>query len=259
EESEQHPANEGGDFHVTAPRRSRVNNRLLQSVDEVRCGEEKADALNGRVEIGERDRGARKENKRQPQKLIKDLSLLHGVGDAGDDETERAERDGANGDQDQDSRKTGQSMNMKDKACEQKLRENGRERESEVGNHAGTEHVRGGHRRHVEAAEDSLFAEHDQCGAESPEATHNVERHNGAEIKSAGCGNTFSENAKPQKKEAKGHDDAKEEKHFVAQGEADAHARECNQVCQSRSLLPVSSMKTSSSDGVKISRETSSL
>ena len=54
-------------------------------------------------------------------------------------------------------------------------------------------------------------------------------------------------------------DDAEKQKHFIAQRQLDAHAGEGEKICQSRSLLPVSSMKTSSREGVAISRLTSSL
>src|SRR6202011_3265284 len=69
----------------------------------------------------------------------------------------------------------------------------------------------------------------------------------------------LGEDSGVEKKHAKRKDDAEEEKHFVAQGELNAHAREAGKVFQSRSLLPVISMKTSSRDGVAISRLTSSL
>jgi len=45
---------------------------------------------------------------------------------------------------------------------------------------AGEEHVQLSHRADVKAAKDSLFAKHDEGGAETPEAAHNVEAENGA-------------------------------------------------------------------------------
>lgn len=98
EEGNQRPASERNDFDVTAGRRGGVHDGLLQSVDKVGGGEKKSDALNGGVEIGKREGGAGKENKRQPQELIQDLCFLHGVGDAGDDQAKRTKGDGTNGD-----------------------------------------------------------------------------------------------------------------------------------------------------------------
>src|ERR1700740_2292527 len=69
----------------------------------------------------------------------------------------------------------------------------------------------------------------------------------------------LGEDSRVDEKHADREDHAKKEKHFVAQGELNAHAREAGKVSQSRSLLPVISMKTSSREGVAISRLTSSL
>src|SRR5258708_38329475 len=69
----------------------------------------------------------------------------------------------------------------------------------------------------------------------------------------------FGKNSGIEKKHAEREDHAKEEKHFVAHGKQNARARQTGKVTQSRSLLPVISMKTSSSEGVAISRLTSSL
>src|ERR1700758_5506810 len=69
----------------------------------------------------------------------------------------------------------------------------------------------------------------------------------------------LGENARVHKEHAERKNDAKKEEHFVAQGKLNAHAREAGKVSQSRSLLPVISMKTSSREGVAISRLTSSL
>src|ERR1700740_937152 len=70
---------------------------------------------------------------------------------------------------------------------------------------------------------------------------------------------TLGEDPGIEKEEHQRHDHAEEEEHLVAQGKHHAGARQGSEVRQSRSLLPVSSMKTSSSDGVAISRLTSSL
>ena len=73
----------------------------------------------------------------------------------------------------------------------------------------------------------------------------------------AGC--ALGEDAGVEKEKAERHDHAEEQKHFIAQRESNAHAGERGEVSQSRSLLPVISMKTSSREGVAISRLTSSL
>ena len=135
----------------------------------------------------------------------------------------------------------------------------GGEREDVVGDDAGGEHVGGGDWSHVEAAKDALLTERDEGGAESPEAAHHGEGDDGAEEEADDVRITFGENAGVEEEKAEGHDHAEEEKHFVAQREANAHRGECEEVLQSRSLLPVSSMKTSSRDGVAILRLTSSL
>src|SRR5579872_864733 len=111
----------------------------------------------------------------------------------------------------------------------------------------------------METPEDALFTEGDESGAESPEAAHDRERNYRTEKKANLLRIALGEDSCVQKEKSKGHDHAEEEKHFVAQGEADAHRGKCEEVLQSRSLLPVSSMKTSSRDGVAMLRLTSSL
>src|SRR4029077_11315262 len=72
-------------------------------------------------------------------------------------------------------------------------------------------------------------------------------------------GNALCKHRRIEKEKSQRHDDAEKEKHLVAQRQPHPHARQGKKVCQSRSLLPVSSMNTSSSEGVEISRLTSSL
>ncbi len=57
---------------------------------------------------------------------------------------------------------------------EEELDDDGRQRESVVGEDAGEKHVQLGDGAHVEAAKDALLAKRHQSGAESPKATHNV-------------------------------------------------------------------------------------
>ena len=148
---------------------------------------------------------------------------------------------------------------MKDKASKNQFQRNGGQSENVVGNNTRSQQIAGGHRRDVKAAKNSLLAKHHQRGAEPPEAAHDVERQHRAEIEADDARHALSENAGVKKKEHQGHDDHEKEKHFVAKRKLNAHAREGGEVFQSRSLLPVSSMNTSSREGVAISRLTSSL
>ena len=111
----------------------------------------------------------------------------------------------------------------------------------------------------MEAPKDSLLAKHDKSGAESPKTAHDVKSEEGAEIKTYGPRHALGKY--PGIKEEKGerHHDNEEKEHLVAKSKPDAHARQRSEVSQSRSLLPVTSIKTSSNDGVAISRLTSSL
>jgi len=72
----------------------------------------------------------------------------------------------------------------------------------------------------VKAAQDALFAEHHQRGAESPEAAHDVERQHRAQEEAHRLRNTFGENAAVQEKKAQRHDHAEKEEHLVAQRQA---------------------------------------
>ena len=109
------------------------------------------------------------------------------------------------------------------------------------------------YRSDMEATENSLLAKHHQRGAQSPETSHHVQGKNGAEKKWTFLRIALGEYAGVEKKETQRHDHAEKEKHFIAQRQLHAHAREGNEIGQSRSLLPVSSMNTSSSEGVAIS------
>src|SRR5205823_3427430 len=101
--------------------------------------------------------------------------------------------------------------------------------------------------------------EHYQRRAKSPETAHDVQGQHWPKIEPDLDWIGLREHAAIQKEESQRHNHAEKEKHFVAQGEL--HARPCQraQIAQSRNLLPVSSIKTSSRDGVAISRPTSSL
>src|SRR5438477_5887766 len=215
--------------------------------------------LDGVGQVGKRERGARKKDQRQPDNLVEHLSLLHGVGDAGDHEAERAEGNRSDGDQNCKRKKITETRNMKDETRQEYFNGNRRKREHVVCQEAGGKHVRGRDRRDVEAAQNPLFAENHERGAESPETAHHVESDDGAEEITDGARIAAGKNAGVKKKHAEGEDHAEEEKHFVTQGKQNARAGQTGKVAQSRSLLPVISMKTSSSEGVAISRLTSSL
>src|SRR5262249_42851287 len=98
----------------------------------------------------------------------------------------------------------------------------------------------------MEAAKYSLFTKGHKRSAESPETAHDGERDDGTEEESDDLRLPFGEDTSVEKEKAEGHDHAEEEEHLVAKREADAHSREGQKMFQSRSLLPVSSMKTSS-------------
>src|SRR5882724_1130655 len=148
---------------------------------------------------------------------------------------------------------------MKNSPGQKQLERNDRQGHHIVGGDAGSQHVGCGYRRDMESAENSLLAEHDQGGAESPEAAHDVESQNGAQKEADFAGIAFGKDAHIKKKQNHREKDDEEEEHPVAKGQGNAHACQGEEVSQSRSLLPVSSMKTSSSEGVKISRLTRSL
>jgi len=106
----------------------------------------------------------------------------------------------------------------------------------------------------VEAAQDSLLTKGHESDADSPERAHKPPESYRSEQKANGVRVALREDAREEEEKTEGHDQAKKTKCFIAQGEAHAHVREREKVLQSRSLLPVSSMKTSSRDGVAISR-----
>src|SRR4029077_5338207 len=118
-----------------------------------------------------------------------------------------------------------------------------------IGDDAGSEHVSGGDWSHVKAPQDSLFAKGHESDAQTPEGAHHGQRDNRTEQKANGVRITLGEDRREEEKETEGHDQAEEHERFVAQGQAHAHDRESQKVLQSRSLLPVGWMKTSSREG----------
>src|SRR5262249_55318113 len=150
-------------------------------------------------------------------------------------------------------------VDVKDEASEEQLAGNRGNGEDIIGNDAGGQHIGGSHRRNVEAPQDALLAKGHQCGAQSPKTAHDRQRDDRAEKEPDDRGVPLGDHAREEKEKAEGHDDAEEHEHLIAQRKTNAHSRECKKVLQSRSLRPVSSINTSSSEGVEISRPTSSL
>src|SRR5580658_4562411 len=148
---------------------------------------------------------------------------------------------------------------MKDGARQEKFQADCRKCEHEIRQDAGGQQVRGAHRSNVEAAQNALLAKRDESDAEPPKTAHDVKcDHRSQEIGDQ-ARLAFGENSRIEKKHADREDRAEKEKHAIAQSEQNAHAGKCGEVSQSRSLLPVISMKTSSREGEAISRLTSSL
>ena len=74
-----------------------MKNGLLETIYQIRSGEEEAYALDRLRQKGQREGGAGEEDQREPEELVDDLGFLHGVGDAGDDQTQGAEGDDSDG------------------------------------------------------------------------------------------------------------------------------------------------------------------
>src|SRR5260370_4493414 len=148
---------------------------------------------------------------------------------------------------------------MEDQAGEGQLHESRGAGEGVVRKESRAEHIRGGDRSDVEAPQNALFAKRDQGGAETPKAAHHVQGDDGPEEIANHARIALGEDPRVDEKHAKRKDNAEKEEHFVAQGQLDAHTGQIGEVTQSRSLLPVISMKTSSREGEAISRLTSSL
>src|ERR1700730_12502962 len=145
---------------------------------------------------------------------------------------------------------------MEDQTGEHQLHENRGEGEGVVRKKTGREHICCGDRRDVKAPKNTLFAKHDQRSAETPEAAHHVQGDHRPKKIAHLLRITLGENSRVDKKHAKRKNNAEEKEHFVAQRQLDAHTRQIGEITQSRSLLPVISMKTSSREGEAISRLT---
>src|SRR5580704_1290367 len=247
------------DEDVGVPYRRRFKNGAAQTLDEVGGGQKQGDVLHHFGQKGQRKGGARKKNQREPEKLVNDLSFLHGVGDAGNDQAQRREGNRADADQNEGGQQVAKFRDVKDGTREDEFQENGRKHEDVIGDDAGSQHVAGRHGSHMEAAKDALLAKHNESRAEPPKAAHNGEGHDRTQEEFDDLGLAFGKDPGIEKEKGKRHEDREEQKHFIAQRELNAHAGECGEVSQSRSLLPVISMNTSSREGEAISRLTSSL
>src|SRR5260370_35352274 len=106
----------------------------------------------------------------------------------------------------------------------------------------------------MKAAQYPLLSEHHESGAGSPEAAHHVEGDDRPTKITYSARITAGEYSGIEKKHAERKDRTEEKKHFVAQGELNTRERQPGTMRQSRSLLPVISMKTSSREGEDISK-----
>ncbi len=176
--------------------------------DEIGCGKKQADALDDLGKSAERNRSARKENQWEPDELIDDLSFLHRVGDAGDDEAQGSESHGAQGNQEEGGDKIAETRNVKNETRKEHFDKDRGHGEDEIGDDAGGQHVTGGNRRNVKPAQDSLFAKHDQSGAESPEAAHDGQGHDGPKKIADHLGDALREDSGVKKEKTEGHDHA---------------------------------------------------
>src|SRR5579872_3840355 len=110
-----------------------------------------------------------------------------------------------------------------------------------------------------EAPQDALFAEGHQLHAQSPEAAHHGNGQDRRQHVGHGGDVAAREESEKQEQEDQRKDQAEKNKGAIAQRQAHADLGQCPGVSQSRRLLPVSSRKTSSSEGAAISRLESSL
>lgn len=99
EESQNGPAGERNRFDPNCGDARAVKGGALKSPDQIRGGKEERKFLRNGWKVGKRHRRARKKNQREPDELIENLRLLHGVGDAGNDQAHRCEGNDADGDE----------------------------------------------------------------------------------------------------------------------------------------------------------------
>ena len=156
-------------------------------------------------------------------------------------------------------------LHVKCDAADKDFNDDGGHRHEVVRENARGEHRPGADGRETETAKNSLLAECDELHAESPEAPHHGHREDRAQDVRRPSHGAICEDQHEEEEEAERHDQAEKQECAVAHGEA--HADFCQRpgirkrvrAHYSRSLRPVSSMKTSSSDGENISRLCSSL
>src|SRR5207253_1329248 len=96
---EARPDGKGKDFYITAPSCGGVHDGLLKAIDEVGSWKKQSKALNDARQKTQRKGGARKKDKREPEELVQHLGFLHRIGHAGHNQSERAKRNDADGDE----------------------------------------------------------------------------------------------------------------------------------------------------------------
>src|SRR5229473_375428 len=127
--------------------------------------------------------GTGEKDERQPEELVQHLGFLHGIGHTGHDQTERAKREEADGDEQEKRNGITKTRDVKNDTCKEQFDYHGRNGKHVISDDARGEQVAGGHRRHMKAPQDSLFPERDESRAEAPETAHHIKREDWAEIK----------------------------------------------------------------------------
>src|SRR4029077_12151946 len=162
-------------------------------------------------------RGAREKDKWKPEELVDDLSFLHGVGDAGNDQTQGSEGRHTDGDQHKGRKEITEMSHMKDKAGEKELEEDRGPHEHVTGDDAGSQHVACSNWSDVETAEDALLAKRYESGAQSPKASHHRKAQNRGEEESDASGKASGKDSSIEKEKGKRHEHREEQEHFIAQ------------------------------------------
>src|SRR3989441_7269164 len=147
---------------------------------------------------------------------------------------------------------------MKDPTRQQKLQDHGGEGEDIVREDTRGKHCPRPDRRQAKPAENALLAKHHQLHAQSPEAAHHRQAQHWTHQVGGLSRIAPAKDAEVKEKKRQRHHQAEEDEGAVAQRQPHARLGECPSCPQSRSLLPVSSRKTSSSEGAEISRLESS-
>ena len=224
-ERQQEPESKGNERQYNSFWPVVIHDCVLQPVNEIRGGQEKSNMFDGVGKRSEWNCGAGEKNKRQPKNLVQHLSLLHGIGDAGNHQSERAERDGSDGHQKKDGPQVSKVRHVEKCTCKEQFQNDCGKRQRVIREDAGNQHVCGGCGRNVKPAQDALLAEHDERSAQSPETAHHVQTKNRTEKIRDTVRLAFRKNTGVQEEKSQRHHKAEKEKHLVAQGELHAHTR----------------------------------